>query len=340
MRHTLLYMLLLASLNFALSFPEPKYQKVKFHETKPQANLVIDEPRLEPANNNGLTSEETTDYTPIVFWHGMGDTAFGSVNVLRRALERKFPGISVYSIQIGKNPMEDELGGYFVNVNHQIDQACKSILAEELIRRRGSINVVGFSQGSQFMRGLIQRCPFRENGIKVKNFISLGGQHQGVFGLPDCPEKTFCDYIRYVLSTAAYDSSIQEHIVQAEYWHDPLRESLYIAKSAFLADINNERSINQTYKSNLLALDKMVLVEFLQDDKVVPPDSSVFGFYKRGQSVEIEPLEKSELYLEDRLGLRELDETNRLVIIKVPGRHLEFHIDWFLNELASVYLDN
>ena len=30
-------------------------------------------------------------------------------------------------------------------------------------------------------------------------------------------------------------------IVQAEYWHDPLKEDEYKAKSVFLADINQER---------------------------------------------------------------------------------------------------
>lgn len=300
-----------------------------------QVKLVLDEPRLD-SHNSDYTSQ--TDFAPVVLWHGMGDTAFGSVNILRRALERQYPGIYVYSVQIGNNSWEDELGGYFVNVNHQIEQACKAILANPNIRSHGSFNAIGFSQGAQFTRGLIQRCPLRRNGIRVASFVSLGGQHQGVFGLPDCPQKIFCDYIRYVLSTAAYDKSIQEHLVQAEYWHDPINEDQYRAKNIFLADINNERTINQTYKDNLLDLDHMVLVEFLQDDKVVPPASSAFEFYKTGQSVEIEPLESSRLYQEDRLGLKELNDSGRLHIIRVPGRHLQFHIDWFMANIAEVYL--
>lgn len=38
---------------------------------------------------------------------------------------------------------------------------------------------------------------------------------------------------------------IQNNFVQAEYWHDPLQEDDYKKYSIFLADINNERTLNQ-----------------------------------------------------------------------------------------------
>ena len=54
------------------------------------------------------------------------------------------------------------------------------------------------------------------------NLISVGGQHQGVFGFPRCPgdNVTVCNYIRDLLRLGAYESFVQEHLVQAEYWHD------------------------------------------------------------------------------------------------------------------------
>lgn len=36
-------------------------------------------------------------------------------------------------------------------------------------------------------------------------------------------------------------SFVQNTLVQAEYWHDPLNEELYETSSIFLADINNEQ---------------------------------------------------------------------------------------------------
>lgn len=37
---------------------------------------------------------------------------------------------------------------------------------------------------------------------------------------------------------------IQESLVQASFWHDPLNIDEYKEKSIFLSDINNENSIN------------------------------------------------------------------------------------------------
>ncbi|TNN22237.1 Palmitoyl-protein thioesterase 1 [Liparis tanakae] len=34
---------------------------------------------------------------------------------------------------------------------------------------------------------------------------------------------------------------VQKHLVQAQYWHDPLNDDLYKKHSLFLADINQER---------------------------------------------------------------------------------------------------
>ena len=99
------------------------------------------------------------------------------------------------------------------------------------------------------------------------NLITLGSQHQGVYGLPRClgDDVKLCDYIRTLLNHGAYKKSVARKIIQkrhffpliqvliqffrwiqrfvtpAEYWHDPLDETLYKKSSVFLADINNER---------------------------------------------------------------------------------------------------
>ena len=49
---------------------------------------------------------------------------------------------------------------------------------------------------------------------------------------------------------------MQDYLVQATYWHDPLNEEKYRNGSTFLADINNERVINQSYIDNLQKLEK------------------------------------------------------------------------------------
>merc|ERR1712149_30253 len=112
----------------------------------------------------------------------------------------------------------------------------------------------------------------------MKNLITFGGPHQGVYGIPGCFEP-FCDLIRRLLNEGAYTWLIQRLITQAQYWHDPLDEHLYQKESIFLADINQERGINQSYRSNLLKLKNFVMVMFTEDTIVQPKESKWFGFY-------------------------------------------------------------
>lgn len=91
---------------------------------------------------------------------------------------------------------------------------------------------------------------------------------------------------------------MQDSLVQAEYWHDPLNEEKYKTKSLFLADINNEETVNVNYRLNLLQLTNLVLVKFEQDSMVEPNDSSWFEFYAPGQAVGIVPLNLSRIYVE------------------------------------------
>lgn len=88
----------------------------------------------------------------------------------------------------------------------------------------------------------------------------MGGQHQGIFGLPNCPSLTTrsCDYFRKILNYAAYAGWLQKTLVQATYWHNPLDEDVYKEKSTFLSDINNEKAINQDYITRLQRLEKVI----------------------------------------------------------------------------------
>jgi len=273
---------------------------------------------------------------PVVMWHGMGDCCCNplSLGYIQKVIEQQIPGVHVLSLMIGKNVVEDTENGYFMNVNKQVEMACQLIASDPKLAQ--GYNAIGFSQGAQFMRAVAQRCPTP----KIHNLISIGGQHQGVYGLPHCfyPPHTTCDYIRKLLNIGAYWSWVQNELVQAEYWHDPMDEERYRAKSVFLAEINNERYQNDTYKQNLLKLDNFVLVKFNGDMMVEPHETSWFGFYTPGQAVQITPLNQSQLYTEDRLGLRELDQSGRLHFIALPGDHLQFTIDWFNQTIINKYL--
>ncbi|XP_013110080.1 palmitoyl-protein thioesterase 1 [Stomoxys calcitrans] len=269
---------------------------------------------------------------PVVMWHGMGDTccfAF-SLGSIKKILEDNLNQTYVRSLQIGGNIVMDYQSGFFIHPNQQVDYVCQQLAKDERLSK--GYNAIGFSQGGQFLRALAQRCPLPP----MKVLITLGGQHQGVFGLPKCPSLSSrtCELMRKILNKAAYEEWPQLNFVQATYWHDPLKEREYIAHSSFLADINNEVYVNGLYADNLNRLDKFVMVKFLNDTIVQPKESQWFEFYKPGQDKEILPLKQSKVY--EQLSLKQMDINNKLVFLAVEGDHLQIDKEWFLQNIIPL----
>ncbi|KAF2893403.1 hypothetical protein ILUMI_12797 [Ignelater luminosus] len=285
---------------------------------------------------SAIISVSCSQFTPIVLWHGMGDSCCFpfSLGAVQKRLSEELPGIHIVSVKLGNSLVEDVENGYFMHPDKQIEEVCKVLNNDPQLS--DGYNAIGFSQGSQFLRGLAQRCP----EPKMKNLISLGGQHQGVYGLPNCASLSHptCDYIRRLLNHAAYLSWVQKLLVQATYWHDPLNEGEYSAKSTFLADINNERIINKTYIENLQSLENFVMVKFNGDTMVQPTESEWFGFYKPGQSKEVQKLQDSAIYVNDQLGLKQMDQDGKLHFVELPGNHLQFNWTWFEGNIVDKYL--
>lgn len=236
------------------------------------------------------------------------------------------------SLEIGGDLVDDVKSGYFIHPNKQIEEVCQAVQNDTKLA--GGFNAIGFSQGAQFLRALKQRCPTP----RMINLISLGGQHQGVFGLPNCPSLSSwtCEKLRQMLNYGAYSSWLQDYLVQATYWHDPLNEVTYRNYSTFLADINNENQINLEYKNNLLDLDQLVLVKFENDTIVQPRESQWFGFYEPGQDKVIQSMEETRLYTEDRIGLKELNESGRLKLLQTEGNHLQFSKKFFVENILPI----
>lgn len=279
------------------------------------------------------------DPLPVVLWHGMGDSCCNPLSMGRisKVIKKHKTGIFVHSIKIGKNIVSDTLAGFLKPVDEQIDEACAQIAAEP--RLANGYNSIGFSQGSQFLRAVAQRCPTP----RMNNLISIGGQHQGVYGIPNCNYDdvslvSLCNALRKLVTTAAYTSMVQSTVVQAQYWHDPRDEETYREKSQFIADINQEREVNEAYKSNLQQLENFVMVRFNNDSMVHPTDSQWFGFYKSGSIRSTVSLQESNIYKQDKLGLAAMDEAGKLHFLEIDGDHLQMSDSWFVENIVKVYL--
>merc|ERR1711892_1732 len=231
---------------------------------------------------------------PVVLWHGMGDSAAGMTGI-ESILKDNIEGVYVHRIMIGGNVIVDTESGFFRDTNRQISEVCEMMTNDPELQ--DGYNAIGFSQGGQFLRAVAQRCP----NPPMKNLVTFGGQHQGVFGFPNCPGEMnfFCDIVRDLLNYGAYVEFVQDILVQAQYWHDPLHFETYVEKSHFLAEINNEKpEKNASYVVNLNKLENFIMIKHNQDTKVQPK--------------EFLPLRDSPIYTEDRIGLKTMDEAGKL----------------------------
>jgi len=255
------------------------------------------------------------------------------MGALKNLIEQQLPGIYVHSLMIGTSVEDDQLNGFFMNVNEQIEFAWKQIQNDSNLSN--GFNAVGFSQGGQFLRAYVQR----HNNPPVYNLVSIGGQHQGVFGMPRCPgnNSAICEMVRKLLNIGVYEEFVQDHLVQAEYWQDPLNEQEYLNRSVFLADINNAHPVkNATYKANLQTLNLFSMTMFTLDTMVQPRLSEWFGWYQPGSDKLTVPLNQTALYEEDWLGLRVLDQQNKLQFVTCDTDHLQFTTQWFIDNIIPL----
>merc|ERR1712080_39129 len=282
------------------------------------------------------TGQEKAGPVPVVLWHGMGDSAAGMKGI-ENILKDNIAGVYVHRLIFGGNLVADVESGFFRDTDQQISEACQMI-AEDPELQNG-YNAIGFSQGGQFLRGIAQRCP----NPPMKNLVTFGAQHQGVYGFPNCPGENnmLCDLVREMLNYGAYVDFVQSFLIQAQYWHDPLHFETYVDKSIFIAELNNEKPVkNETYATNFAQLENFIMVKHNQDSMVEPRESSHFEFYSPGQSDVILPLRESPIYLEDRIGLKALDEKGALHELSVEGDHLQFSRQWFIDEILNVFFKN
>lgn len=79
---------------------------------------------------------------------------------------------------------------------------------------------------------------------------------------------------------------------------------------------------NATYKENLKKLRKFVMYMFSEDTTVVPKESAYFAEYNQ-TSNEVTKLKDRNIYKEDWLGLKWLDEKERLEFKIAEGGHMQ-----------------
>ncbi|KAF9284454.1 hypothetical protein BGZ68_004684 [Mortierella alpina] len=282
----------------------------------------------------GAVSTPGGSLRPIVFYHGMGDSAHSKGMVqLFESIEDIAPGIFIHSISLADSESDDQRAGFFGNVNTQIEQVCEQL--KGITELKGGFNAVGFSQGGQFLRAYIQRC----NDPPIHNLVTVGSQHGGVSDIPGCvkAEDASCRLMRTIARSGVYSGYVRDHIVQAQYYKDPHNLQRYLERNIFLPDINNELVIkNLTYVKRLSSLNKMVMFMFEDDITVKPKETAWFGF--EDENGEIIDLEDQDQYKQDWLGLKTMDDAGKLVFDVLEGEHMQFSLEDFTEKITKPYL--
>ena len=275
------------------------------------------------------TQQHHSNPLPLLIWHGLGDRhdaeGLHSVGSLAQKIH---PGTHVEYIRAAESGSDDQRATFFGNITAQSEVICEELLINpNLTNAHGVVRVdaLGFSQGGQFLRGLVERC----EGLSVRSLVTYGSQHNGIAQFQRCGTwDLLCKGAVALVGGNAWTDYVQNTVVPAQYYRElnkttGLPVEGYIEHSHFLADVNNEgEKKKKAYKERLSALDRFVMVIFEDDETVVPRESGWFAEVNETSSA-VTPLRERDIYREDWIGLRALDEKGGLVFESVPGKHME-----------------
>ncbi|KAF9423192.1 hypothetical protein BGZ94_008358 [Podila epigama] len=272
-------------------------------------------------------------YRPIVFYHGMGDSAHSKgMTELFASITDLAPEVFIHSVSLAESEADDQRAGFFGNVNDQVESVCRQL--KSIKELKDGFNAVGFSQGGQFLRAYVQRC----NDPPVHNLVTVGSQHGGVTDIPGCVNSdASCRLMRSIARSGVYSGYVRDHIVQAQYYKDPRNLETYLERNIFLPDINNEHAIkNATYVKHLTSLNTLVMFMFTEDITVKPKETAWFGFQDEDGGVI--PLKDQDLYKQDWLGLKTMHLEGKLIFETLEGEHMQFSLEEFMGSITLPYL--
>lgn len=269
---------------------------------------------------------------PLLIWHGLGDRydADGLHSVGELAT-KVHPGTEVYYIRAADSGSDDQRATFFGNITAQSEEICTSLAANTNLTDASGVvraDALGFSQGGQFLRGLVERCP----ALSIRSLVTYGSQHNGIAQFQRCGTwDLLCKGAVALVGGNAWTDYVQNTVVPAQYYREinkttGLPVEGYLKHSHFLADINNEHKEKnerkEEYAARLAKLEKLVMIVFEEDQTVVPKESGWFAEVNE-TSAEVTDLRDRAIYREDWIGLKALDEKGGLVFESVPGAHME-----------------
>ena len=265
--------------------------------------------RISPPND--------TASIPVVVLHGILSSAKQTIN-LSEWISTTFDRV-VFNIEVGSGAMTSA----FTPMTFQTKVLCETIY--EIDELSDGFDFIGISQGGLLARAYVETC----NKYPVRNLITLVSPHGGI---------TQNETLRQILPNI-YEHEQQSYLSFSGYWRNSSELDEYFKKCRFLPWLNNEviTNMSKDYAFNMKMLDNFVLVWSDNDDVVYPKESAKFSFLDKDNN--LVGIEDTDLYKNDDLGLRFLDETGSFHIHSVSCAHDKVKHSSCNNELYDILVN-
>ena len=293
--------------------------------------------------------------TPTAVFHGLGDACIFPGDIQIDHLIAKGTNAYVKCIEVGL----PSLGEYLANFEHVAEKSCTKVAADKNFA--GEFNVLGLSQGGLLARYIAEECDMPG---KVRNVVTAGGPHMGVDAVPKCFSGFICNIVNWVAKKFVYMDVVQDVLAPAGYFRDVNNMDTYLKKSVFLPALNNEHkaehNLNVTsaygdlassYSENVFkfmndlvgasakydeekaALRKQrfsdinggMFIKFSEDTVIYPKETA--WFQQLDKNGDLLPLNATDFYNNDYIGLKSLNEAGKAKFITFKGDHLQFTED-------------
>ncbi len=294
--------------------------------------------------------------TVLLTLHGRGESKDGGsaksfvtrlqTYLKTKSLDKRY---KILNVGLSDDNEEDYYWSSFTSMSFQTQALCQYLNKPEVwqqLSQSSRIVLVGFSQGGLLLRGLLSTDCLDPLLPRIDKLITFGAPHSGVFGKPDCSQFDTkyevlikaCELLQKFddlthLGPALYDIFMYTDLAEiafsaASYWNSPNNPS---QRKTWLAEVDYENNNNRDKYLSRKLNRGLVMISFGLEATVLPPISTKFGYWDSKASNLI-AFNETEIYLNDWIGLRELDSQNLVQFYTIEN---EPHCS-----VPNVFIDN